>query len=194
MPGEVSKSVGQWIVDNLGWLSIVLLFLFSLFFEFSKIKLNPISAFCRRVGQGLTSGLKTYIEELKADTNKQIKELEATTTKNLNEIKTNATSNCQKMQEKLTEVENKITDVEERQDKQAASRIKSHVFNFAKECYAGVMHTKGDFENLINENKEYEKLVKKHGWTNDVYTEEFEYIMRVYRHCQDKNSFQPTDI
>ena len=192
--GEISKTVGQWIVNNFGWSVILALFLFSLFFEFSKIKLNPISALCRRIGNAFTSGLKKYIEELKADTNKQIAALDEKTIKKLDEIQMGSKENCHKMQEKLNEVEWKLLNVEERQDLQAASRIKSHVFNFAKECYAGVLHTRGDFENLINENKEYEKLVAKHGWENDVYKSEYEYINRVYQKCKDEHKFQPTDI
>lgn len=192
--GEISKAVGDWIVNNVGWSVLIVLFLFCTFFEFSKIKLNPISALCRRIGNGFTAGLKKYIDELKEDTNKQIAALDEKTIKKLDEIQAGSQKNCHKMQAKLDEVEYKLMSVEERQDRQAASRIKAHVFNFAKECYSNVLHTKGDFENLIKENEEYEKLVAKHGWKNDVYKAEFEYIMRVYQKCKDEHKFQPTDI
>ena len=182
--GEISKTVGEWIVANFGWSVILILFLFSLFFEFSKIKLNPISALFKRIGSAFTSSIKLEIAELKDDTNKRFEELEGKTSRALQEIKDNASLNCATMKDKLNEIE-------EKQDKQSTSRIKAHVFNFAKECYRGEKHTKEDFENLINENKEYERLVKKHGWKNDVYTKDFAYIEREYQRCLDQHDFQP---
>ena len=184
--GEVSKTVGEWIVANFGWSVILFLFLFSLFFEFSKIKLNPITALCKRIGNAFTAGVKQDIEELRKDTNKRFEEFEGKTSKALRDIKENASANCATMKDKLNEIE-------EKQDNQAASRIKAHVFNFAKECYRGEKHTKGDFENVINENKIYERLVEKHGWKNDVYTKDFAYIEREYQRCLDEHDFQPQE-
>ena len=185
--GEVSKTVGQWIVNNFGWSVILFLFLFSLFFEFSKIKLNPISALFRRIGNAFTAGLKKDIADLKEDTNQKITELEKKTSRELKEIKESSAANCNAMKAKLAEIE-------EQADLQSAARIKSHVFNFAKECYRKEKHTKKDFANLFEENQQYESLVKKYGWKNDCYTEDFAYIRHVYRECLKHNDFQSTEI
>lgn len=185
--GEVSKTVGQWIVNNLGWSVILVLFLFSLFFEFSKIKLNPISALFKRIGNAFTSGIKQDIADLKEDTNQKIADLEKKTSKELKEIKDSSMANCKAMKEKLAELE-------EQTDLQSAARIKSHVFNFAKECYRKEKHTKKDFANLFEENRQYEELVKKYNWKNDCYTEDYAYIKHVYRQCLENNDFQSTEI
>ena len=43
--GEIQKAVGQWIVSNVGWTVLIILFILSMFFEISKIKKEPIGSF-----------------------------------------------------------------------------------------------------------------------------------------------------
>ena len=171
---ELVKPAAQWISQNVGWTALIILFVLSLFFEFSKIKLSPITAFLKWIGDKLTSDLKKDIADLKKDTEQKIKDLDDKTTNTLNEIKTSAQYNCKQTQDKLIEIERK-------QDLQAISRIKAHVLNFSRSLRMGEKHTEEDFKNLIKENEEYEFIVKKHGWNNDVYKADYQFFYQKYQ-------------
>lgn len=190
---DIAKPVTQWIAENAGWTIVILVFVFSLFFEFSKIKLSPITALLNWIGTRLTGGLKKdiadlrndtnkKIDELKKDTEEKISELNTKTTTALNDIKTNATYNCEETRKRLEQIE--IS-----QDKAAVARIKAHVLNFSRSLRVGEKHTEEDFKNLIKENEEYERLVKNNHWTNDVYKADYEFLYHEYQRCQRENDF-----
>ena len=67
--------------------------------------------------------------------------------------------------------------------------IRWEVLNFATSCRNGVLHTKDDFEHVINQNDKYHKLLQKTGDTNGVFEEEYNYILRIYHDRQEKNDF-----
>lgn len=190
---EIVKPVIQWIGENTGWTVAIVIFIFSMFFEISKIKIYPITAVLKWLGNRFTGGLKELIMDLKQDTNNQIadlktdterkiQELNTKTTITLNEIKTSAQYNCQETQRKLQEIE-------QNQDRQAASRIKAHVLNFSRSLRMGEKHTEEDFKNLIKENEEYERLIKKNNWTNAVYKADYEFFYHEFQRCQRENDF-----
>lgn len=190
---DIVKPVTQWIGNNVGWTVLIVFFIFNLFFEFSKIKLSPISATLKWIGKRLTGSLhdeiadlkqqtKEKLEELKADTEQKIQELDLKTVNALCSIKDSATSNCDKTQQKLAEIE-------AAQDRQAAARIKAHVLNFSRSLRVGEKHTEEDFRNLIRENEEYEELIAKNGWKNDVYKADYEFFYHEYQRCQRENDF-----
>lgn len=190
---EIVKPAAQWISQNVGWTALIILFIFSLFFEFSKIKLSPITALLNWIGNRLMGSLKEDIADLKTETNKQIaqlktdtenkiKDLDDKTSATLDEIKLSAQFNCKSTQEKLTEIENK-------QDKMIADQIKVHVFDFARSLMNGEKRTETDFKNLIAENTTYNGLVEKHNWVNDVYTADYDFIHSEYQRCQRENGF-----
>lgn len=171
---EIVKPAAQWISQNLGWTAIFLLFFFSLFFEFSKIKLSPITTFLNWIGERLTHGLKNDIENMRTETEQKINELDRKQTAALEEIKNNAQYNCKETQNRLEKIEEQI-------DAQQADRIKVHVLNFSRSLRVGEQHTEEDFQNLIKENEEYERIVKKHGWKNDVYKADYEFFYSKYQ-------------
>lgn len=190
---ELVKPAAEWISQNVGWTVVMGLFIFSLFFEFSKIKISPITALLNWIGSRLTSNIKTYIEEMKADTNqriddlkkdteKKIKELDDKTSAVLDEIKISSQHSCKETREKLIEIENA-------QDQQTAARIKAHVLGFSRSLRIGEKHTEEDFKNLISENTTYEGLVRKHNWVNDVYKADYEFFYSEYQRCQRENDF-----
>lgn len=197
---EITKPVGEWIAGNVGWTVLIVVFVFSLFFEFSKIKLSPITAFLRWIGNRITGGLKEDIADLKRDTNEKIADLKNDTNEKIAElrrencekfadieqqnelIKQGTTANCEIMKTKLAELE-------EKQDLMTAARIKNHVFTFSRRCRNGEKHTEEDFRNLIEENAEYERLVEKYGWTNDVYKEDYAFFINEYHRCIRENDF-----
>jgi len=208
---EISKAVGQWILGNVGWTVVIILFLLSCFFKVIKKEIDPLGWVIGWFGKSLTkdvrkdvASLKTTtqtkfdeikadraasIEELKTDYNNKIADLradldsfEVSTNKSINELQTGTNDNCAMLKVRLDEMEKS-------NDMQTVRQIKMHVLNFANSCMNGVKHTIKDFRNIIKENKEYEALVAKYNLVNDVYNDDFDYIMEVYRDCKRNHSF-----
>ena len=209
--GEISKAVGQWILANVGWTVIIILFLLSCFFKIVKKEIDPLGAVIGWFGRMFTKDVRTDVAQLKTDTEKnfekvkqdraeKIKELkddydkkisslrqdldefEENTNKNINSIQTGTHENCVLLQQRLDAMEKS-------NDMQTIRQIKAHVLDFANSCMNGRKHTVKDFRNIIKENKDYETLIKKYNMKNDVYTDDFEYIMEVYHDCKQNRSF-----
>ena len=114
----------------------------------------------------------------------------------MEEMHADSMSNCASVKACFTELDKRFdkldekqNETEERLDALAAARIKNHVLNFARQCRKDEPHSHEDFANLFRENKEYEKLVEKYDWDNDVYKHDFAYIKRVYDDCNDNGDF-----
>lgn len=187
--GEISKAVGQWIVGNLGWTAIIILFILSGVFKIAKIEINPLGWVVAWLGNAFTKGVRTDIAELKNDTEAKIAELRADldsfedrTNRSIDGMKSGTSMNCELLKARLDEMEKS-------NDMQTARQIKAHVLDFANSCLNKRRHTKKEFDNIIRENEEYEALVKKYNLVNNVYTEDYNFIMKLYHKCQDENSF-----
>lgn len=209
--GEVSKAVGQWIVQNVGWTAIIVLFVLSGLFKIAKIEINPIGWLLSCIGNALTKGIRVdlanlrdetntkfeeiktdraeKIEELKSDYDQKISELredletfESRTNADLEEVKTTASGTFDLLTERLNKMERS-------NDMQTVRQIKAHVLDFANACLNHRRHTKQEFDSIIKENEEYEELVKKYDLKNNVYAEDYQYILKLYHRCQDENSF-----
>ena len=85
-----------------------------------------------------------------------------------------------------------IADLREDVDRQRMSTIRSLVLDFANSCLNGRRHTKEEFDHVISENHNYEKLVARYEVKNEVYTEAYDYILRTYRLCMDGHKFLTT--
>ena len=191
--GEISKEVGQWIVHNVGWSVIIVLFILSCLFKITKIEVDPLGWFISWIGKLLTKNVRADIADLKTETNTQILELKRDTSDKFDtlEAKTEAALDALKDRSNRNdeELDKRLREIELNQDHMAAARIKNHVLTFSRRCRNGEKHTKEDFMNLIEENVEYERLVQKHGWKNDVYKEDYTYFLEEYRRCIRENDF-----
>ena len=100
------------------------------------------------------------------------------------------TSLCKWIGDKLTSgIKKDIADLRQDVDMGRIANIKSTVLDFANSCRNGRKHSKEEFTNILTENGEYERLVKKYGLKNDVYREDFNFILEIYRNCLHNNSF-----
>lgn len=188
--GEALKPVGQLIAQNVPLTVLAVIFLFSVFFKIPKKEIRPIEWFIGWLGKHFTRELRKDIQTMKDDSNKQIKDLrndldafEERTNKAISDIQTGTTTNCETLKSKLALMERS-------NDMQTLRQIKAHILDFANSCMNKRRHTKQDFENIIRENEEYEHIVAKYDdITNDVYTEDYNYIMKIYHKCQDEGSF-----
>lgn len=212
---EVSKTVGQWIVANVGWSILIFLFLLSMFFKIAKKEIDPLGWVIGWFGKLLTKSVRqdisalqkstaTRFDEIKTDRNRKVDELkkdyndkikdlrddldafEKSTNKSIDEIKTGTTNNCNLLKTRLDQME---ASTQKSNDMQTVRQIRAHVLDFANSCMNHRKHTKKDFENIIDENALYESLVKKYNITNDVYKEDFKYVMDIYHQCQKNGSF-----
>lgn len=208
---EIGKAVGQWIVGNVGWSILIFLFILSLLFKITKREVDPLGWLLGWIGKNLTKNVREdvadlkkdttkkfdeikqdrnkKIDELKSDYNKQIKDLktdldafEKRTNSSIDEMKKGTTSNCEMMKTRLDAVERS-------NDMQTVRQIRAHVLDFANSCMNKRKHTKLEFENIIDENKQYKALVEKYKIENDVYKEDYEFIMKIYHRCQDEGTF-----
>ena len=194
--GEISKAVGQWIVGNVGWTVVIVLFVLSLFFKIAKKEVNPIGWILGLLGKSLTKDLKKTVLELKDDTDQQIQgtnakitelrsDLDAFERKTNNSIslmQSSTGANCELLKTRLDAMEKS-------NDMQSVRQIKGHVLDFANSCRNGRKHTIEDFKNILAENDEYEALVEKYKLKNNFYTEDIKFIKEVYQKCSRENSF-----
>ena len=208
---EAGKTVWQLVMSNLSLTVIILLFILSGLFKIAKKEIDPLGWVVSHIGKALTkvvqkdvADLKTdtteqfnkiktdraqKIEELKRDYNEKITTLktdldnfETKTTTSIDELKSGTTANCEEMKKRLD-------DMEKSNDLQTIRQIRAHVLDFANSCMNKRKHTKLEFENIIAENAQYEVLCAKHEVKNNVYKEDYEFIMKIYHQCREDNSF-----
>lgn len=206
--GEIVKPFAAWVTAHIP-LSVGLgLFIFCLFFEVSKIKVYPlrwlwklISWPFKKIDEQRTNSFKAIVASMKADLDTKLEAMQ-----------TASNANCDTVKQCISSLESKFSDLEgrfdaldamegqteERLDKLEAARIKNHVFNFARQCRKGELHSHEDFANLFREHSQYEALVEKYqamdekhkrDWENNVYVHDFKYIQSVYDECNLKGTF-----
>lgn len=152
----------EW-VKGIGSVVAVLSFII----EFTPIKLHPIRFICSKLGKALNSDIKKEMESIKTDVK-------------------NISDSLQKTEASLTK---KIEENDLVQTERYIKQLRGDILEFSNSCMNGTLHTKDEFEHIIDKHEEYEKLLEKLGRTNGVVTLEFEYISDVYQKCCKKNSF-----
>lgn len=200
---EIVKPVAQWISNNIPLSIGILIFIFCIFFEISKIKIYPlkwlwkaISFPFRKIDKQRMQSFKNILVLFQSDFDTKLNDLTTAFDSKLNEMANSQNENCTAVKAGFTDLkkrfdklDEKQQETEERLDTLAAARIKNHVLNFARQCRRGEAHSHEDFANLFRENKIYEELVAKYEWENDVYKHDFAYIQRVYDDHNDKGNF-----
>ena len=187
--GELSKVVGQWIVANTGWAVIIVLLILTGLFKITKIEINPIGWVLGQIGNALNKPVRNDISALKAETTKQIDELKTEYNAKITDLREDLDGFETKSSETISSLKERIDMMEKSNDMQTVRQIKAHVLEFANSCLNKHKHTKKEFDNIIAENQEYEVLVSKYGLVNDVYTEDYAYILKIYHRCLEENSF-----
>ena len=64
---EISKAVGQWIVNNVGWTVVIFLFVLSGLFKITKIELNPVGWILGWIGKNFTKDVRKDVADLKTE-------------------------------------------------------------------------------------------------------------------------------
>lgn len=208
---EISKAVGQWIVGNVGWTVIIILFILSCIFKVAKKEIDPLGWVIGWFGKAFTKDVRKDVADLKDQTNKNFEKVktdraasiaelkkdydekigalrsdlddfEQKTNTSISEMQTGTHTNCEMLKTRLDLMEKS-------NDMQTVRQIKAHILDFANSCLNNRKHTRQEFNNIIAENESYEELCKKYELKNNVYAEDFKYIMKVYHDCLDKHNF-----
>ena len=160
--GDISfVDVISWIWDH----AIQILVVFSLFFEISKIKLNPITALMNRI----LRPSKKEIEDTKKELNDSIDSLQEEIKLEIESIKleqANAKSTINQLIES-----NEMAEV---------SRIRWEIIEFSNSISNDIKHTKDEYRHIKDEFKRYHTLIEKYELDNGIIDEEMTKINERY--------------
>ena len=190
---EFFKPAGQWLAQNIPLVVILLLLLFSIFFKIPKKEVHLLTWLLSKLGNAILGSIREDIKDLRqenadkfdqlqSDTDTRISQLEENTKAQFDEIVLTNNHNCKTMQERLNEIEKK-------QDLQTADRIRSHVINFAEDLRRGNSRTKEDFDIVLKEDETYEAIVKQYTLTNNVYSHAIKFINKKYDEFTENDGF-----
>ena len=191
--GEFFKPAGQWLAQNIPLTVILILLLLSIFFKIPKKEVRVFSWLMTKLGNVLLSDIRKDIQDLKTDnankfaafktdTDNRIDQLKTSTDAVFDEIRLTNNYNCKTMKQHLDEVEKKI-------DMQSAARIRTHVLNFSDDLRKGNQRTKEDYDNILEEDKEYDTIVEKYQIENNVYEHAIKFVNKRYDESMADNSF-----
>ena len=193
MFSEFGKAIAQWMLSHVGLSIIIFLFILSCLFKLTKREIDPLGAVISWIGRKLTKDLRSDVEGMKSGTDTKISTLktdldnfEKKTSKDIDEIKKGTAKNCAELKVRLDQME---TAQQKSNDMQTVQTIRAHILDFANSCFNKRKHTKREFENIIDENTLYEELVRKYNIKNNVYKEDYDFIMKIYHQCQEEGSF-----
>ena len=88
-----------------------------------------------------------------------------------------------------TDLEDKIKEVSDSNDKNEKNRIRWEILDFANSCKNSRRHTQDEYKHIIEAHDEYELLLEKTGEKNGFLDAEYEYILKQYTEHQEKNDF-----
>lgn len=89
----------------------------------------------------------------------------------------------------LDDLQKKVNEIETRQITDEKDRIRFEVLEFANSCRSHKLHTRDEFQHIVDLNDKYEKLLEQTNDTNGVFSEEYQYIAGLYRRCMEQNDF-----
>lgn len=185
MFSEFGKTVGQALVNNLSLVIIVMLWLLGCLFKVTKKEINPLGWVSSKIGNALTKDIRKDVTDLKNETSNLRKDFDDFE-EVVGDIKSKTFENCQMVKLRLDELE---AAQQKSNDMQTIQTIRSHILDFANSCFNKCRHTKREFENILDENAKYEELIEKYGIRNNVYKEDYDFILKVYHQCQEEGSF-----
>ena len=68
-------------------------------------------------------------------------------------------------------------------------RIRWEILDFANSCRNGCLHTRDEFQHIVDLNDKYRKLLRRTNDSNGVFDIEYRYIQDLYAERLEKNDF-----
>ena len=126
------------------------------FVEFTKIKVNPLSAIFNWIGRKINAPMIQEIEKLSKKQDEQKKTMD---------------------------------ELRDTQDDNEIDRIRWEILDFANSCKQKKRHTLDEFDHIIELNEKYHRILSRRSLTNGKIDLEYNYIVQIYKKCQEENSF-----
>ena len=90
---------------------------------------------------------------------------------------------------KIDDVIDKVNKIEENIMTNEKDRIRWEILDFANSCRNNRLHTKDEFQHIVELNDKYKKLLEATNDTNGVFEAEYDYIKKMYAQRLEKNDF-----
>ena len=191
----------EFVQENAPWLAVILV-CGSFLFEFTKIKINPVTWLFKEFKKKITEDVdkdNANIHKENADINKRLDEVVYVKSEHYKDICA-WQSNTDKMVEELKTTNNQLVDLigklndkldemSKDQDEDKMSRKRWEILSFSDSLKAGNKHSRDSFHHIFETNSKYHSLIDKHGFKNGLIDVEMEYITQVYKHCLENNDF-----
>lgn len=187
--------------DNIPWIGTLLIFL-SIFFEFSKIKLNPLSWAFKTMSNKMTEEIQkdnVEIHKENADINRRLDEVVYVKSKHyqeivqwredINEIVKGLEGVNLKIVETINNMNSKLDEMYESQDENEMNRLRWEILSFADSLKCGEKHSQDAFHHIIEVNDKYHRIITKRGFVNGVIDAEMEYVKETYKKLLKNNDF-----
>lgn len=160
LDGVSLRDILYFIVGVIGVISIIV--------EKTKsIPFHPWSHLLKWIGNSLTSGVSTKLDELE----KQQK------------------ANNEAIIELDKKVGRKFEEKQRDDDEKEAKRLRASIISFSDSCRCGNRHTQNHYENVMRDYDDYMAYCKKHSLSNHYIENEYTYIQGLYQERLKKNDF-----
>ena len=169
MPTITLLDVVSWIWDHI----VAIILVLSVFFEISKIKLNPISWLMKL----LFKPVKKDMDEMKAELKKDISDMEKKLSSEIDAVKSEVNSEHQRIDDLIHSTE--LAEI---------SRIRWNIIEFSNSIENGQKHIRDEYRHIQDEGERYHKLIEKYDLKNGIIKEEMEKIKKRYDENRDSSS------
>ena len=93
------------------------------------------------------------------------------------------------LMDRLDDQDKKSDDLRDTIDDNEIDRIRWEILAFSNSCRQGQRHTLDEFDHIIELNEKYHNILKRRNLTNGKIDLEYNYIVKIYKYCQEKNNF-----
>lgn len=87
------------------------------------------------------------------------------------------------------DLEEKVDKIQKEFEQHKVESWRYEILDFANSCMNHRKHTKEEFDHIIKVHDEYAAYILEKKLTNGQVTVAYEYIVQIYRHCMEENSF-----
>lgn len=91
--------------------------------------------------------------------------------------------------EKFEKMDQRISDLESKMDDSMIGNMRWEILGFSNSCRNGVLHSKEEWNHVIEQIREYEELCKRLNIANGVIEQESEFLREMYQERLRKNDF-----
>ena len=156
-----AMDVLKWIWSHI----VAIVFVLSVFFEISKIKLNPIST----VMKWLFKPLRKDMDDMKIEINKNIDSVRDEFKVEIESLKTQQRSDSSRI-DSLIET-NEMSEI---------SRLRWEIIQFSNSLENNQKHIRDEYRHIKDDYKRYHMLIEKYNLDNGIIDEEMEKINARY--------------